>query len=185
MILKTVSCNLSNMKFPRVCRIAMVAAMFFTASLIAETVSVSSLDLKQMTVGWSDAKTDLGVAGKPISIGGKQFTHGAGTHAASNFRVDLGGKATRFTAEVGVDDSAGNQGSVEFIVMGDGKVMWQSGVLAAGQAAVPVDVDLAGVTILGLRVRDGGEGTGNDHADWADAKITIKDGAAKPLALPP
>jgi alpha-galactosidase len=173
------------MKFPRVCRIAMVAAMFFTASLIAETVSVSSLDLKQMTVGWSDAKTDLGVAGKPISIGGKQFTHGAGTHAASNFRVDLKGKATRFTAEVGVDDSAGNQGSVEFIVMGDGKVLWQSGVLAGGRAAVPVDVDLAGVTILGLRVTDGGDGTGNDHADWADAKITIKDGAAKPLALPP
>ena len=114
------------MKFPRVCRITMVAAMFFTASLIAETVSLSSLDLKQMTVGWSDAKTDLGVAGKPISIGGKQFTRGAGTHAASNFRVDLEGKATRFTAEVGADDSAGNQGSVEFIVMGDGKVLWQN-----------------------------------------------------------
>ncbi len=88
-----------NVKFPFIRQLALSGLMFVTASLMAETVSLSSLDLKQMTTGWSDAKADLGVAGKLISIGGKQFKHGVGTHAASNFRVQLDGKATRFVCE--------------------------------------------------------------------------------------
>jgi alpha-galactosidase len=173
------------MKFPNACWFVTAALICVAASSFAETIPLSSLDLKQMTAGWSDAKADLGVAGKPISVGGKKFPHGVGTHAASNFRVNLDGKATRFTAQVGVDDSAGGQGSVEFIVLGDGKVLWQSGVLTGGQAAIPVDVDLVGVKILNLRVTEGGDGASNDHADWADARIIMKDGAAKPMALAP
>ena len=68
---------------------------------------------------------------------------------------------------------------------GDGKILWQSGVMTGGQAAIPVNVDLAGVKVLGLRVTDGGDGTSNDHASWADAGIIMKDGVAKPLALAP
>ena len=89
------------------------------------------------------------------------------------------------TAEVGVDDSAGNQGSVEFIVIGDDKILWRSGVLKGGEAAKPVDVNLAGVQTLVLRVTDGGDGESNDHADWADAKIEMSPGAPPPVALPP
>ncbi len=138
-----------------------------------------------MTAGWSDAKVNQSVAGKPLSIAGKQFAEGVGTHAASNLRVSLNGNATRFTAQVGVDNSADGRGSVEFIVSGDGIILWKSGVMTGGQAAIPVDVDLTGVKTLGLRVTDGGDGSSNDHADWADAKIMMKDGVAKPLALAP
>lgn len=152
---------------------------------MAETVSLSSLDLKQMTTGWSDAKADLGVTGKPLGIGGKKYSRGVGTHSASDFRVNLDGRATRFTAEVGVDDGAGKQGSVEFVISGDGKILWRSGVMSGGQAARPVDVDLAGVKILSLSVTDGGDGASNDHADWADAGIIMMDGAAKPRAVAP
>ena len=84
-----------------------------------------------------------------------------------------------------MDDSAGNQGSVEFIVSGDGKILWDSGVLKGGEAAKPVNVNLAGIKTLVLRVTDGGDGESNDHADWANAKIEMKDGAPPPVALPP
>ena len=154
-------------------------------SLFAETVWLSSLDLNQMTAGWSVPKADREIAGQPLTIAKTLFAHGVGTHAASNFRVNLGGHATRFTAQVGVDDSAGGQGSVEFIVSGDGKILWQSGVMTGGQPAKPVDVDLTGVKTLGLRVTDGGDGSSNDRADWADAKIVMDDGAAEPVALAP
>lgn len=170
------------MKFPAVCWL-FVASTCFVNSVRAETVALSSLDLKQVTTGWSDAKADLSVTGKPLGIGGKKYTHGVGSHSTSQFRVNLDGKATRFTAEVGVDDGAEKKGSVEFIVSGDGKILWRSGVITGGQAAVPVAVDLAGVRILSLNVTDGGDGTDDDHADWADANITMIDGAAKPLAL--
>jgi alpha-galactosidase len=151
----------------------------------AETVWLSSLDLSQMTAGWSAPKADHEITGQSIVIAKEQFAHGVGTHAASNFRVDLGGQATRFTARVGVDDSAGGQGSVEFIVSGDGKILWQSGLMTGGQPAKSVDVDLTGVKTLGLQVTDGGDGSSNDHADWADAKIVMADGATKPVALAP
>ena len=48
-----------------------------------------------------------------------------------------------------------------------------------------MDVDLAGVRILVLQVTDGGDGASNDHADWADANIIMKNGAAKPASLAP
>src|SRR2546427_8241741 len=105
------------------------------SALSGDVVWLSSLDLTRMTSGWSVPKADLGVAGKPISIAGKQFARGVGTHGESRLRVDVGGKASCFFAQVGVDDSAAGQGSVEFIVIGDGKVLWRSGLLTGGKPA--------------------------------------------------
>ena len=138
-----------------------------------------------MTTGWSTAKADLEIAGKPIRIAGVQYAHGVGTHAVSKMRVDLGGHARRFSAFAGLDDSAEARGSVEFIVLGDGKVLWQSGLIAGRQTAKSVEVDVLGVHVLELRVTDGGDGTSDDHADWAEARIEMNDGAPAPAALPP
>jgi len=137
-----------------------------------------------MTSGWSVPKTNFGVLGAPVRIAGKEFTRGVGTHAESRLRVDIRGKARRFFAHVGVDDSAGEKGSVEFIVSGDGKVLWRSGILTGGKPAVPVEVSLAGVETLTLRVSDGGDGADSDHADWADAGIEMEPHFAATV-LPP
>jgi alpha-galactosidase len=162
-----------------------VFALIWTATAFGGTVPLSSLDLTQMTSGWSVPKADLGIAGSPVSIGGTKFTHGVGTHAASKLRVDLAGNARRFVAQVGVDDSAGNQGSIEFIVVGDGRVLWKSGPRTGGEPAKAVDVDLTGIRTLVLSVTEGGDGAASDHADWAEAAIIMKEGATKPTALPP
>src|SRR5436190_4799502 len=140
-----------------------VVAMLRATSLApAETVWLSSLDLTKMTSGWSVPKADLGVVGKPISINGKPFTRGVGTHAKSRIRLDLGRKGKRFFAQVGLDDSTESHGSVEFLVTGDGRVLWRSGLIVGRQAARTLDVDITGVSILGLRVTDGNDGTGYD-----------------------
>src|SRR5580698_9440912 len=162
-----------------------LALLGFVHSAFAESVWLSSLDISQMTTGWSVAKANREISNGPLSIHGRKFDNGVGTHATSKFRVKLDGHAKSFTAEVGVDDSAGNQGSVEFIVIGDGKTLWRSGVLKGGSPAVPVDVNLKDVNILTLQVTDGGDGESNDHADWADAKIIMDDNDAPPAALPP
>ena len=153
------------------------------SAVCAETVWLSSLDLKEMTTGWGVARADREIVGGPLSIHGERFDRGVGTHANSKFRVALNGNATRFTAKVGVDDSAGSQGSVEFIVIGDGKTLWESGVLKGGAVAKTADVNLTGIQTLVLLVTDGGDGEGSDHADWANAKIEMK--ADAPVALPP
>ncbi len=174
-----------QLKFIRFMPYLVLALFCFTYSALGESVWLSSLNLSQMTTGWSVAKVNRGVTGRPLSIHGQKFDDGVGTHATSKFRVKLDGQAKSFTAEVGVDDSADNQGSVEFIVIGDGKTLWRSGVLKGGNPAVPVNVNLKDVNILTLRVTDGGDGESNDHADWADAKIIMDDNDAPPAALPP
>ncbi len=172
------------MKFRSLKNCVLLAWLSGVSSALATTAPIASLDLKPMTCGWSEPKANQAIGGGALSIAGKKFTSGIGTHANSKLRVDLGGNAKRFTAQVGVNDSASAQGSVEFIVVGDSKELWRSGVMKVSQPAKSVDVDLSGVKILTMRATDGGDGEGNDHANWADAQIVMTDGAAKPASLP-
>ena len=120
-----------------------------------------------------------------MSIAGEKFTHGLGTHAASTFSIMLNGQAEKFTAKVGVDDGAGGRGSVTFKIVGDGKTLWESGVLKGGEAAKEVAADLRGVKLLVLSVGDGGDGNDSDHADWADAQIAMLQGQPAAVVAPP
>jgi alpha-galactosidase len=136
------------------------------------TVWLSSLDLSKIQQGWGRAQVDKAVTGKPLSIGGRRFERGVGTHAKGTAWIELDGGAERFAAFVGVDDAAVAPGSVTFKVVADGKKLWESGAMKPGEAAKPVDLDVKGVKVLLLQVGDAGDGTDNDHADWADARFT-------------
>ena len=135
------------------------------------TVGLQELDLSRMSQGWGSPQVDKSVSGAPLSIGGRKFARGIGTHAPGEFALDLHGTARRFSAWVGVDDDAQPPGSVTFQLLGDGKLLWESGVMRAGAAAKEAGVDLQGVQRLTLRVGDAGDGNGMDHADWAEPKI--------------
>ena len=139
----------------------------------AETVWLDDLNLAAATQGWGDPQKNQSVGSHPLTIGGKPFARGFGTHAESTLHVNLGGGAQKFTASVGVDDEVnGNSASsVEFFVIGDGQTLWHSGVMHAGSAVTNCEVDLSGVKELVLKVGDAGDGTDWDHADWADAKF--------------
>ena len=150
-----------------------------------QTVWLSSLDLTKMQQGWGHPQIDKSVAEKSLSIAGKKFDLGVGTHAASRIWIDLHGGATRFIASVGVDDGTKEpRGSVEFRIIGDGKKLWQSGVMKSGEAAKSIDVDLKDVHTLVLLVTDGGDGLDYDHADWADARFLVRGVAPKAIDHP-
>jgi len=140
---------------------------------LAADLQLSKLDLSQMEIGWSNPKAGKSVDGHPLKIGDKGYADGVGTHAESNFPLVLDGKAKALTAEVGVDAETGGKGSVEFIVVADGREAFRSGIMKGGQPARTVKVPLAGVKHLDLQVTDGSDGIEFDHADWADAKITF------------
>jgi alpha-galactosidase len=146
-------------------------AAFTTVS--AETVWLDSLDLRSATQGWGEPHRNKSVEGKPLSIGGQTFERGFGTHAESTLHIAVHGDAKLFSASVGVDDDVNHNpaSSVEFVVIGDGKELWKSGVLHAGDAAKECAVDLSGVKALTLKVSDAGDGTDYDHADWVNAKL--------------
>ena len=133
------------------------------------TVALSSLDLSRGFQSWGRPAKDKNVSGKPLTLGGKIYETGYGAHGDGRLFVGLNGNAARFRAIVGVDDAAEKQGSVEFHLIGDGKMLWSGGLMKPGQKPKTVDVDVSGVKYLTLQSTDGGDGISNDHADWSDA----------------
>ena len=148
-----------------------------------ESFWISSLGL-EADQDWGELRQDKSVDQRPLSIGGQKFERGLGTHANSTIRIALGGTAEQFTSRVGVDDEVGQRGSVTFKISGDGKTLWESGVLRGGGTAQSASVNLRGVKILVLSVGDAGDGIDSDHADWADARIIMTSGKPVPVITP-
>jgi len=150
-----------------------------------EAVWLSSLDLTQAAQGYGKPQADRSVDGHPLTLGGKTFAHGFGTHSRGLLAVALGGGAKRFTATVGIDDEVGGgKGSAEFQIIGDGrKTLWTSGIMRQGQPPKIVDVDLTGQRQVILRVTDGGDGYDFDHADWAEARFVVAGAAPHTVTL--
>ncbi|WP_433903505.1 NPCBM/NEW2 domain-containing protein [Sphingobacterium puteale] len=109
---------------------------------------------------------------KPLTIAGQVYKRGFGTHAESSLFIQVDGKAKKFVALVGLDDAVRDRdAAVEFIVYGDNKKLWSSGIMRSKDAAKKIDVELKGVQKLELVVTDGGNGPYYDHANWVDAKF--------------
>lgn len=164
---------------------AIFAATIPIAAAHAGVVSLSSLDLKLMTAGWGKALADQSIEGKALRLGGQEYKQGVGTHAPSVMHIDLGGACTRFSATAGVDDEVvGNPGSVRFRVIGDGKVLFNSGVMRPGDAPKPIDLSVTDMKSLTLVVDAAGDGINFDHADWAAAQIEYDGEAPKAVTAP-
>jgi alpha-galactosidase len=148
-----------------------ILLLIVSSTLSAQTVWLDELDLSLASQGWGIPKKNRSVDDNIMTIAGKTFERGFGTHAESSLFIQLNGKANSFTAQVGIDDEVkGRQPAVEFIVFGDGEKLWASGVMHEDAAARLCSVKLSGVKQLELRVTDAGDG-GSDHANWADAKF--------------
>ncbi|MFG2627180.1 endo-alpha-N-acetylgalactosaminidase family protein [Streptomyces sp. NPDC048473] len=137
----------------------------------------SDLDWTASENGWGPVEKDLSNGetgtgdGSPLTIGGAVYTKGLGSHAPAKVRYYLGGKCTSFTAQVGVDDVQKSAGSVQFSVTADGTEKVKSPVLKAADSAWSLTADVTGAKYVELVVGDGGDGNGNDHADWGDARF--------------
>jgi NPCBM/NEW2 domain len=104
-----------------------------------------------------------------LASGGRVFAHGLYAHAPARHVWNLDGKCIDLTGFAGLAD--GNDGSVEFIIEGDGKILWKSAVVKSG--AVPAfKVDLTGIKQLILRTEDAGDGNRSDWALWLEPVLS-------------
>ena len=110
----------------------------------------------------------------PLTLDGKAYGAGLGTHAPSEIRYELDGRYTTFLSDIGIDDrQRGGPASVIFRVLADGKVLFASPVMKAGTPHEAVKVDVTGVKTLVLIVEDAGDGNHDDHADWGEARLVL------------
>lgn len=143
-------------------------------------VWLSELDLTKMTSAMGTPRVNRSIKGEGMSIAGEKFEKGVGTHAYSRMLIDLHGDAKWFTATVGLDDGAYVHASVSFYVLGDKKVLWQSGPVKRGEKAKELRVNLSGVNKLGLLVTVNREDISENYANWADARVVYT--GKKPVA---
>jgi alpha-galactosidase len=139
------------------------------------------MDISKMEAGWGITRANLSVDSNVLTVAGRVYDKGVGTHAISKLMIDLHGSGVRFNAATGVDDEAGDKATVEFFVIGDQRILWRSGVMRKGDAPRKAEVGLVGIKKLALYVSDAGDYNYYDHADWLEASIEYR--KEPPVAL--
>lgn len=152
----------------------------------AAQVYVDEFDLSGASCGLGkQARACASVDGHPLTMRGKAFTRGFGTHPESAVAFRANGKVKAFDALVGIDDDAqaanryGRPAAVVFKVWADGRIVWRSETIRDNAPPVPVHVDLAGAREIVLETT-AGVAWFDFHAmnaDWADARFTYAEGA--------
>jgi hypothetical protein len=107
--------------------------------------------------------------GALLKCAGRLFARGLYGHAPSAYRWDLAGSWKTLTGHAGMAD--GKNGTVVFIIVGDGKELWRSKKIeAGGLAEYTVGVDR--VKELELRVTNADDGNASDWGVWLDPVLT-------------
>lgn len=134
---------------------------------------LESLDLSTIEQEWGQPHAARSVDGNPLRIGQLEFPHGVGSHASSEWIIELEGAATSFHAAVGVDREVGERGTIEFSVWVDEREVARTGLLRGGEAPELLAVDLTGARTMMLVVESGPDDINYDHADWGGALLVL------------
>jgi alpha-galactosidase len=131
-----------------------------------------------MTNGWGPVEKDMSNGeqgtgdGRTLTLNGKTYAKGLGTHANSEVRYALNGACSTFLSDIGVDDEVGSNGSVTFQVWTDSTKVYDSGSMIGTSATKSITVTVSNAQELRLVVTDGGNGISYDHGDWANARLS-------------
>ncbi|NQT85981.1 NPCBM/NEW2 domain-containing protein, partial [bacterium] len=138
----------------------------------------------------------------PLTLGGKTYERGLGIHPNCDLAFDLGGRFPTFEAVVGTDlegedsvaEARAKAETIEFMVIGDGKMIFQTGRMKWDSEPRHIYVPIPGVRRLELKLhRRSGPRWLSGPADWAIARvgepihnrIAVRDdaAAADPISL--
>lgn len=143
----------------------------------SDAVFLSDAKSREESVGWGrparnhyyfDKRIRDGVA---LRVGGKYHPKGLYAHAPSTYAFELGGRWKTFTARIGLQEGAHEQGSGVWVVEGDGKELFRSAKLQGGVSA-QIKVDISGVEKLTLRTESGKQGNANCWTIWGSPSVT-------------
>jgi hypothetical protein len=115
--------------------------------------------------GWNGVHYDRLPPQEPLLCGGKLYVHGLYAHAEAKHVYRLGGAWKSLSGSCGIAGTG--YGPVEFVVRGDGKDLWKSGVVKPG-APTAFTVDVSGVQELELLALPTDKGNGGAWSTWLE-----------------
>jgi len=123
--------------------------------------------------GYGNLQIDKSVSDNLLSIAGKHYKKGIGTHANGKLNYNLGGKYQRLTAIIGLDEKASCSNGFQMKIFVDGNLLRDTGKLVQDQE-YSLDIPLNGINQLVFEI-DGLGDIGCDHVDIAVPILTKKE----------
>lgn len=154
------------------------------APLGQEYIRLSSLEIEKTKCGWENhqPKKDKSIDGNNITVGGKVYESGVGTHGPSQIIIKLNGSVTDFYTVLGVDDEVKEAGNFDYHVYvkaegGATEDVAKGTINRFSNQSVDIHADnLSGWKYLYLETSNGNDGTNTcDHVDWANAYLVFQD----------
>jgi hypothetical protein len=166
--------------------VVLVISYLLMGNYLVEMTKIRKLDLAENQIALSQLKPhfvrqDYGrlqinksTNGKVLSVAGKRFDNGLGTHANSRIDYVLPSNAFELSFMFGLDDEV-ESANVTFSVWGDNQLLWQSEPLYGSEKNLePIKVMIKNIKQLSLRVSANNNNISNDHADWIQPVITLE-----------
>ncbi len=141
---------------------------FTLADLLPDELSLTTLEPSKATGRWSGMEAED--EPPPLTIRGRSY-RGLSSFGNARSEFDVYGLFDSFSASIAVEGEAGDGAALEFVVEGDGRELWRSGRVKAGEEAKPLRVNITGIKLLSLRV-NGPERRSRLQAAWIDPLLS-------------
>jgi hypothetical protein len=139
------------------------------AAATGKTCRLSESLWKSAKVGWGAPVVNrLPNESVAMYVGGHLFARGLYAHAPSSYTYQLAGKWSRLTGSAGLADN--HDGSVVFVIQGDGKELWRSRKIA-DQSLALINLDVSNIKELTLTVENAGDGNSSDWGVWVEPNL--------------
>jgi phosphoglycerol transferase MdoB-like AlkP superfamily enzyme len=125
---------------------------------------------------WGSLHTNRSVRGGPLRVAGNSYGFGLGTHASSDYRVNLDRDYEMLYIAFGLDDESACGNGAKFRVFADGEAIYISERIKSGEFDSAL-LNVAGHSHLRLSTRNLGNGA-CDHTNWINPVLFRQNPAA-------
>jgi len=152
-------------------------------SLLAPPALLSRLPYQPAGAAEADRRTRLGGIKLPLVLGAEVWPAGLACRPGTKLTFNLAEPYEFLEATVGVDALSRPDATCAFKILGDGKVLSDTGPRGPDQEPLPLKVPVSGVKQLVLETLSGQPGRRSGWAVWANPVLSPKGRQA--AALPP
>lgn len=120
---------------------------------------------------WGTLQFNRSISKTPLSIQGRRYWRGFGTHAASTIRVHVPSNTISFEGACGIDDQGREKGEFTCAIRKNGTIVWETSLVNKGDPIHFFRIPLSSGDAVELIVRSGKAGIDYAHANWVSLRF--------------
>jgi hypothetical protein len=128
-------------------------------------------DVVTSVQSWGELSFNAAVSQVPLTVRGRRFWRGLGTHADSTIELRVPAGSSEFRGACALDDEAKEIGEFTCAVRRDGQIVWETPVVNHKDPIHFFRISLTPGARIELLVRATSRGINFAHADWIDLRF--------------